>query len=60
MLSEQRKKEIRLEINREKAAAIDAEINRDTADINEGLQGSSARSTASCAGPKPLVMTNSL
>ena len=37
-VSEQRKKEILLEIKREKAAAIDAEINRDTVDINEGLQ----------------------
>lgn len=37
-VSEERKKEILLEIKREKTAAIDAEINRDTVDIKEGLQ----------------------
>jgi hypothetical protein len=37
-VSEERKKEILLEIKREKSAAIDAEINQDTVDIKEGLQ----------------------
>ena len=37
-VSEERKKEILIEIKREKSAALDAEINRDTVDIKEGLQ----------------------
>ena len=62
-VSEERKKEILLEIKREKAAAVDAEINRDTVDINEGLQRivreiDSILRRAKAAGDDTLALTS--
>ena len=60
---EERKKEVLLEIKREKSAALDAEINRDTVDIKQGLQRivreiDSILRRAKAAGDDQLALTS--